>query len=316
LLTHLTDAHGKREQALKAIMDVIHSSPHTQGLSMGLAEGADDGYELVPLSNDIVLQEKMAVILPPKRRAAAEGTAAEAAEAAEAAGWRSGALRLYSWGPESCKEDLKGRLTSLKTHCEAKGDRLLGAVMFTCAGRTDRFFGEAAFDASCFVRIMTGVPLIGMYAGGEIGPPLLAEVPASKAFQVGGAGMHGFTAIFGMFVVPERQVCTAQLAFAGGEEGAASIAAAWGEMRASVERIPPQPAAANSSSPMVSGTAMLPATVEELRALPVKDLKAAMLVLGLQVVAGSEKEELVQAMAPHLNCNFGGWAARVEGAGE
>ena len=40
-----------------------------------------------------------------------------------------------------------------------------------------------------------------MYAGGEIGPPLLADAPAHKAFQVGDAGMHGFTAIFGLFIV-------------------------------------------------------------------------------------------------------------------
>ena len=45
------------------------------------------------------------------------------------------------------------------------------------------------------------------YAGGEIGPPLTSGAPASKAFQVGGAEMHGFTAIFGVFIVPPRKVC-------------------------------------------------------------------------------------------------------------
>ena len=52
---------------------------------------------------------------------------------------------------------------------------MVGAVMFTCGGRTHRFFGESAFDATTFTKVFEGVPLIGMYAGGEIGPPLLAD---------------------------------------------------------------------------------------------------------------------------------------------
>ena len=44
--------------------------------------------------------------------------------------------------------------------------------------------------------------------------------------------MHGFTAIFGMFVVPERQPRTTQLAFPEGDEGAMAIAQAYAELRA------------------------------------------------------------------------------------
>ena len=43
LLTHLTGCDGKREAALKALIDVINSSPHTQGLSIGVAEGRGMG---------------------------------------------------------------------------------------------------------------------------------------------------------------------------------------------------------------------------------------------------------------------------------
>ena len=39
--------------------------------------------------------------------------------------------------------------------------------MFTCGGRTHRFFGESAFDATTFTKVFENVPLIGMYAGGE-----------------------------------------------------------------------------------------------------------------------------------------------------
>ena len=297
LLTHVTDAEGRREAALKAIIEVINSSSQTQGLSLGVADGPGEGYELVPLSNDMVVQDKMAIVLPPKR---GEGAAAPAEGVT---GWQSGgALRLYSFDPESCRQDLTRRLTELKAHCEAKGDRLLGAVMFTCGGRTDRFFGEPAFDASCFTKIMTGVPLIGMYAGGEIGPPLLAEAPASKAFQVGGAGMHGFTAVFGMFVIPERQARTSLLAFPelSTPEGVAAIAAAYAEIRANAPTAPPEAAAGSSSSPSAAVAAMLPSSIAELRAMPVKALKAAMAKLGMGVTPGSEKDDLIEALAPHV----------------
>lgn len=198
------------------------------------------------LSNEMVDQDKMAIKLPPKRATAAVAPSASPSAASAgggSAGWQSGALRLYSFDPESCRQDLTRRLTELKAHCSARGDRLLGAVMFTCGGRTNHFFGEPAFDANCFAKIMTGVPLIGMYAGGEIGPPLLAEAPPERAFQVGGAGMHGFTAIFGMFVVPERQPRTTQLAFPEGDEGAMAIAQAYAELRASAPpcRLPCRP---------------------------------------------------------------------------
>ena len=45
---------------------------------------------------------------------------------------------------------------------------------------------------------------------------------------------------------------------------------------------------------------MLPGSLAELRALPVKALKEAMGRLGLAAVAGSEKEDLVQEVAQKL----------------
>ena len=106
-------------------------------------------------------------------------------------------MRFFSFDAASCRDDLSRRLDALKGELQRKGQRLLGSVMFTCGGRTQHFFGEPAFDASTFVKTFSGTPLIGMYAGGEIGPQLLAEAPPSKAFQVGRAQMHGFTVVFG-----------------------------------------------------------------------------------------------------------------------
>ena len=179
ILTHVTDADGKRASALQAAIDSMAGA--RGGLCLGIADGPGEGYELQPLDNRMVVQSHGALVIPPRR--------------GDDPQWQSGSLRFYSFDAESCKADLIRRLTELRADAAAKGDRMLGAVMFTCGGRTQSFFGEPAFDARTFCRIFDDTPLIGYYAGGEIGPPILADAPLAKAFQVGGAGMHGFTAV-------------------------------------------------------------------------------------------------------------------------
>ena len=134
------------------------------------------------------------------------------------------------------------KLAHVQGEIGRQGKELLGAVMFTCSGRSDRFFGETAFDASAFATrfgaegaiaaaaypsaahahdggnggdgggpLMSlataptaGAPLIGMFAGGEVGPIALADAPPSRSTQVGQAALQGFTAVFGLFTVPRR----------------------------------------------------------------------------------------------------------------
>ena len=284
VLTHVTSGEtGERQSALTAAIDNLNRGGSAGGgLCIGLADGPSEGYELTPLDQGMVLQSKEALLLPPRR--------------GENQTWPSGSLKFYSFDPESCRADLTKRLTELKAAAHAKGDRLLGAVMFTCGGRTSHFFGEPAFDATTFARIFDTTPLIGMYAGGEIGPPLLAEAPASKAFQVGGATMHGFTAIFGFFIVPKRKARTEELAFADDE----AVAEAFKELRRRAEPVPPPSSSGTAASGAAALREFLPGSVAELRALPVKALKAAMAKMGIGVVPGSEKEDLVMAIAPHL----------------
>jgi hypothetical protein len=313
MLTHVTRSNGERLPALRAAIEGLNEAAES-GLTFGLADGdGDGGFELTGLGNEHVVQSHHALVLPPRR--------------GDDPTWERGALRFYSFDPESCKLDLTTRLHAVKAAAEARGDTIVGAVMFTCSGRTHHFFGEAAFDAGTFNKIFTDVPLIGMYAGGEIGPPLLADAPPSRAFQVGGASMHGFTAIFGLFIVPPRPPrasCVArsrslalwvslrwllacwllrcsprgqrietrlrrQLAFADDD----AVAAAYAEARSRTEPIPPD--AASSSAGLG-----LPKSLRELRSLPVKALKAAMAKLGLVAVPGSEKEDLVLEIANHV----------------
>ena len=86
-----------------------------------------------------------------------------------------------------------------------------------------------------------------------------------------------------------RQPRKTQLAFADG----AAIAAAYAELRR-LAPPPPPPAAAGMGAAMYDA---LPASLAELRALPVRALKAGMQRLGLAATPGSEKEDLVQEIA-------------------
>ena len=103
--------------------------------------------------------------------------------------------------------------------------------------------------------------------------------------------MHGFTAIFGLFIVPPRQPRASALAFADDDE----VAAAFAELRKHAEPVPPLGSAGSSSTG--SGDSVLPSSLAELRALPVKALKLAMSRLGLTPTPGSEKEDLVREIA-------------------
>ena len=108
-----------------------------------------------------------------------------------------------------------------------------GAGTFAAAIAAPHFFGSAAYDASIFAKVFPSAKLLGFYAGGEIGPKALAAAPASRATQVGHAAMQGFTAVFGLFMVPQR---TRRVAAAH-----ADVAAAYAALRAA--RAPPPPAA-------------------------------------------------------------------------
>jgi len=277
ILTHLTDPRGERQGALTTVLEVVRGCSQGQP-TMGVAERPGEGYELTFLSNEMVVAQRGAIRLAPRR--------------GDAPGWEGGAVQFYAFDPQSCKQDLATRLAAMKAETERKGERLLGAVMFTCNGRTHNFFGEAAFDATTFSKTFPATPLIGMYAGGEIGPPLLADAPPSRAFQVGGAGMHGFTAVFGMFIVPGRQPRAAPLAFADGD----AIAAAYAELRAQMP--PPPPAPPASSADAAAGH--LPTSIAELRSLPVRALRQAMDRLGIAFTPGMEKEEIIQEIATRL----------------
>jgi len=113
-------------------------------------------------------------------------------------------VRFFQLNTDACKCDLQKLLGYVRTQCEQSEEQVLGSVMFTCGGRGAHFFdGEDCADAKCFQKTFPSVPLVGFWAGGEIGPKALAEATPSEVTRVGNAAFQGFTAVFGIFRVPK-----------------------------------------------------------------------------------------------------------------
>ena len=93
--------------------------------------------------------------------------------------------------------------------------------------------------------------------------------------------------------MPPRPPRDATLAFADDAE----VAAAYAELRSRTEPVPAPAASSSGESP----SSRLPRSLAELRALPIKALKQAMVRLGLSPTPGSEKEDLVNDIAAHMD---------------
>mmetsp|Transcript_3637 Transcript_3637/g.11219 ORF Transcript_3637/g.11219 Transcript_3637/m.11219 type:complete len:184 (-) Transcript_3637:268-819(-) len=87
---------------------------------------------------------------------------------------------------------------------EASGQELLGTAMFTCTAR------DGTDDLKSLLSVFGGQPVLGMAAGGEIGPRYKRGRPSA---QTGDVELQGFTCVCGLFVVPRRMQRACQLAF-------------------------------------------------------------------------------------------------------
>jgi small ligand-binding sensory domain FIST len=66
-------------------------------------------------------------------------------------------------------------------------DEARGALLFSCNGRGERFFGEPSHDAGVLDQLLGPLPVAGMFCAGELGP-------------VGGRSfLHAFTASLALF---------------------------------------------------------------------------------------------------------------------
>jgi small ligand-binding sensory domain FIST len=84
--------------------------------------------------------------------------------------------------------DLKGLLAERLS--QTQGRDPAGALLFTCNGRGANLFGTPDHDVTALRDSVPGLPVAGMFCGGEIGP-------------IGGKNfLHGFTASVALFLEP------------------------------------------------------------------------------------------------------------------
>mmetsp|Transcript_6008 Transcript_6008/g.14232 ORF Transcript_6008/g.14232 Transcript_6008/m.14232 type:complete len:428 (+) Transcript_6008:536-1819(+) len=115
---------------------------------------------------------------------------------------RNAEIDFFKLTGDACLADMDTTVSKLKE--QTTGERILGAVMYSCNGRGPQRGGliaEAMADATRFSKGFPDVPCLGFYAGGEIGP--LALAGNEKVFQTGRVAVQGFTAVFALFIVPD-----------------------------------------------------------------------------------------------------------------
>lgn len=89
---------------------------------------------------------------------------------------------------ETADADLRGMLTEKLGQTDGRDPA--GALLFTCNGRGSNLFGSPDHDVTALRDSVPGLPVAGMFCGGEIGP-------------IGGKNfLHGFTASVALFLEP------------------------------------------------------------------------------------------------------------------
>jgi len=114
-------------------------------------------------------------------------------------------IDIFNLDGDACIQDVKLKLDRLKELVE--GQRLLAGLMFSCNGRgpdASYLIDEEMCDARTWSERFPSVPMLGFYAGGEIGPR--AIVGNRNIFQRGQAALQGFTAVFVLFIVPKMDI--------------------------------------------------------------------------------------------------------------
>lgn len=90
-------------------------------------------------------------------------TLAERIEPGRRLAW---AIRL----PETAESDMRRSIDALAERQKASGQSPVGALMFSCIGRSPFFYGGEDRDLKAFTERFPDLPLIGVYGTGQIAP--------------------------------------------------------------------------------------------------------------------------------------------------
>mmetsp|Transcript_91780 Transcript_91780/g.205024 ORF Transcript_91780/g.205024 Transcript_91780/m.205024 type:complete len:729 (-) Transcript_91780:66-2252(-) len=210
VIPELISGDGSTKSPIEVAMKCQQRSNRMPVFS-GVRLGEGSGYLLEGLSQASFERPNgaMSVPCPSGAGTGAPGEASPAVKSCE--------VCFFKLDADACKADLRKLLGYLRTQCEESEEEVLGSVMFTCGGRNEMLFGEGYVDARYFQEAFPKVPMVGFWAGGEIGPQALAEATPSEATRTGRASIQGFTAVFGVFRAPRPSACSL-LASLGDEE--------------------------------------------------------------------------------------------------
>lgn len=194
---------------MMTVNNVVHGLNHAMqtrfndGLTAGLLLGsrlaspphdADPPFWLVPLSDSHILDTGIALEVY-----------------SEFGQPTPNQMRIYRLSNKACMADVPRALELAKARFADLGAKVMGCILFSCTGRGPRadFFSSDAYDARTFLSIFPGTPLIGTYVNGEVGPNAMADATSQTIFREGHATLQGFTAVFGIFAVPEKKKVSA-----------------------------------------------------------------------------------------------------------
>ena len=113
---------------------------------------------------------------------------------------------MYHITSNSTVIDLDKTMARLRNEVKSAGEEIVGSIMISCNARGPSIGHNVPchmMDATRFAKAFPGVPLVGFYAGGEIGPAALADME-SRVYRTGDTQFQGFTAVFGLVAVPKR----------------------------------------------------------------------------------------------------------------
>lgn len=203
MIPELLSEEGTSINPLSEVLKIQNEAPRHAPIFLGLRFGGAGGYLLEQLSQENFQQGgEVSVRLE-------QGELEEGRQAGDPPSECD--VRFYQLDAQECKKDLRQLLGYVQQQCTEREEETLGAIMFTCGGRGQRFFKEAFVDAKQFREVFPSLPLVGFWAGGEIGPQAFAEASVAEATRAGRAALQGFTAVFGIFRAPAPKSRTAQV---------------------------------------------------------------------------------------------------------
>eukprot|EP00468_Gymnochlora_sp_CCMP2014_P006071 CAMPEP_0167762914 /NCGR_PEP_ID=MMETSP0110_2-20121227/13050_1 /TAXON_ID=629695 /ORGANISM="Gymnochlora sp., Strain CCMP2014" /LENGTH=305 /DNA_ID=CAMNT_0007649877 /DNA_START=195 /DNA_END=1112 /DNA_ORIENTATION=+ len=94
------------------------------------------------------------------------------------------------------QSDLQSDLKNAYAKIHEAGRLPLCGHLFTCCARGARYYGEHHIESRAFRKVMAPAPIIGMFAGGEIGPP-----SSKRRRKRSRSEMQGYTAVFAILSI-------------------------------------------------------------------------------------------------------------------